>query len=61
MLRQMIGKRRDMKEAPSTLIRILGVGLLMLLVICAGFVLPIRDWVQSFTDWVQKLGPIGVV
>jgi uncharacterized membrane protein YdjX (TVP38/TMEM64 family) len=57
----MIGKQRDMKEPPSTLIRILGVGLLVLLLVCAGFVLPIRDWVQSFTDLVQKLGSIGVV
>ncbi|WP_291869836.1 TVP38/TMEM64 family protein [Bradyrhizobium sp.] len=50
-----------MKEPPSTLIKILGGGLLVLLLVSAGFVLPIRDWVQSFMDWVQKLGPIGVV
>lgn len=50
-----------MKEPPSNLIKILGVGMVVLLLVGAGFVLPIRDWVQSFTDWVQKLGPIGFV
>lgn len=50
-----------MKEPPSNLLKILGVGLLALLLVGAGFVLPIRDWVQSFTDWVQGLGPIGLV
>lgn len=50
-----------MKAPPPTLMKILGVGLLVLLLVSAGFVLPIRDWVQSFTDWVQKLGPIGIV
>ena len=50
-----------MKKACSNLIKILGVGLVVLLLIGAGFVLPIRDWAQSFTDWVQKLGPIGFI
>ena len=50
-----------MKKNPSNLIKILGVGLVVLLLVGAGFVLPIRDWVQSFTDWVQKLGPIGFI
>ena len=50
-----------MKKNPSNLIKTLGVGLVVLLLVGAGFVLPIRDWVQSFTDWVQKLGPIGFV
>ena len=50
-----------MKKTPSNLIKTLSVGLVVLLLVGAGFVLPIRDWVQSFTDWVQKLGPIGFV
>ena len=50
-----------MKKNPSNLIKTLGVGLIVLLLVGAGFVLPIRDWVQSFTDWVQKLGPIGFI
>ena len=50
-----------MNQARSNLIKILGVGLVVLLLVVAGFVLPIRDWVQSFTGWVQKLGPIGFI
>ena len=50
-----------MKHAHWNLIKILGVGLVVLLLVGAGYVLPIRDWVQSFTDWVQKLGPIGFI
>ena len=50
-----------MKKTPSKLIKTLGVGLVVLLLIAAGFVLPIKDWVQSFADWVQKLGPIGFI
>ena len=50
-----------MKKNPSNLIKTLGVGLVVLLLVGAGFALPIRDWVQSLTDWVQKLGPIGFV
>lgn len=50
-----------MKKNPSNLIKTLGVGLVVLLLVGAGFVLPIRDWVQALTDWVQKLGPIGFV
>ena len=50
-----------MKKNPSNLIKTLGVGLVVLLLVGAGFVLPIRDWAQSFTDWVQKLGPIGFI
>lgn len=50
-----------MKKARSNPIKILGAGVVVLLLIGAGFVLPIRDWAQSFTDWVQKLGPIGFI
>ena len=39
----------------------LGVGLVALFLIGAGFVLPIRDWIQSFTGWVQMLGPAGFI
>ena len=50
-----------MKQDRSTLVKSLGVGLVALFLIGAGFVLPIRDWIQSFTDWVQMLGPAGFI
>jgi uncharacterized membrane protein YdjX (TVP38/TMEM64 family) len=42
------------------LMRILATGLVVLFLVGAGLVLPIRDWVHSFTDWVQGLGSIGL-
>jgi uncharacterized membrane protein YdjX (TVP38/TMEM64 family) len=38
--------------------------LLVLIVIAlsiASVVLPVKDWIRSFIDWVQQLGPIGVI
>jgi uncharacterized membrane protein YdjX (TVP38/TMEM64 family) len=43
------------------LMKILATGLVVLLLVGAGFVLPLREWVHSFTDWVQGLGPIGLI
>lgn len=43
------------------LMKSLAAGLVVLLLVGAGFVLPIRDWVHSFTGWVQDLGPIGFI
>ena len=43
------------------LMKSLAAGLVVLLLVGAGFVLPLRDWVHSFTDWVQDLGPIGFI
>lgn len=36
-------------------------GLVVLLLVGAGFALPIRDWLHSFTDWVQGLGRVGLI
>lgn len=38
-------------------------GLLLLLLVAlssAASFLPLKDWIKSFTDWVQGLGPLGV-
>lgn len=50
-----------MKVTLSDLVKILGVGMAVLLLVGAGFVLPIGNWVQSFTAWVRGLGSIGFI
>ena len=49
-----------MKIASPSLANILGIGLVVALLVGAGFLLPVKEWVQSFTGWVQQLGPFGV-
>ncbi len=45
----------------STLLTAAGFAALLLLLLGAGFFLPLRDWLQTFTDTIQKLGWIGAV
>ena len=40
--------------------------LILLLLVLVGFavaasVFPVRDWILTFTAWVQRLGPVGVI
>lgn len=50
-----------MTAPPSNLKRVLGIGVIVLLLVGAGLVLPIGNWMQSFTAWVKELGPIGLI
>jgi uncharacterized membrane protein YdjX (TVP38/TMEM64 family) len=45
----------------ANLMKILATALVVIVLVGAGFVLPLRDWVHSFTNWVQDLGPIGLI
>jgi len=42
------------------LLRVVGLVALLLLLAAAGYVLPLRDWMQVFTDTIQRLGWTGV-
>ena len=44
----------------STLLKAVGLAILLLLLVAAGYVLPLRDWMQVFTDAIQRLGWTGV-
>ena len=54
-------KGTRVKLARPDVIKFLGMGLIVLALVGAGMVLPIRNWVHSFTDWIQALGPIGII
>jgi len=42
------------------LLKAVGLAVLLLLLAAAGYVLPLRDWMQVFTDTIQRLGWTGV-
>ena len=48
------------RQARSTLLKAVGAAMVLLLLVAAGYVLPLRDWIQTFTDELQRLGWIGV-
>ena len=35
--------------------------LIVIVLSIASVILPIKDWIRSFINWVQQLGPVGVV
>jgi uncharacterized membrane protein YdjX (TVP38/TMEM64 family) len=44
----------------SMLLKAVGLAVLLLLLAAAGYVLPLRDWMQVFTGTIQRLGWTGV-
>lgn len=55
-----MGQGVTMKARGWTMLRILGVGAVAAALVVAIATLPVREWTQSFIEWIQQLGPIGV-